>query len=105
MRKIATRKSRRMKMKSIRNRILMLVAVGLLALGFGAGVSQAQAMYKGSFTLDRNIRWQNATMPAGHYTFTVTSATRNKPVVVTGPDGSVFQLPIVVSETKLSEKS
>lgn len=92
-------------MKSLRNRILTLVAVGMLSIGFGASASQAQAIYKGSFTLAQDVRWQNATMPAGDYTFTVESATRSKPVLVTGPAGTVFQLPVVTSETKIGEQS
>jgi hypothetical protein len=96
---------RRLKMKSLRNRVLTVVAVGLLSIGFGASASQGQAIYKGSFTLDHSIRWQNSTMPAGDYTFTVASSTRNQPVTVTGPDGTVFQLPIVVDHTKIAEKS
>jgi hypothetical protein len=105
--KIASQKEieRRLKMKSIRNRILTVVAVGLLSVAFGASASQAQAIYKGSFTLDHTIRWQKSTMPAGDYTFTVASTSRNQPVTVTGPDGSVFQLPMVVSNTKITEKS
>jgi len=92
-------------MKSLRNRILTLVAVGLLSIGFGASASRAQAIYKGSFTLDHDIRWQNATMQAGDYTFTVASTTRNQPVVVTGPAGSVFQMPLVISETTIGGQS
>jgi hypothetical protein len=92
-------------MTSLRNRILTVVGVGLLSIGFGASASHAQARYKGSFTIDHSIRWQNSTMPAGDYTFTVASASRNQPVTVTGPDGTVFQLPLVISDTKISEKS
>ncbi len=92
-------------MKSLRNRILTVAAVGLLSIGFGASASQAQSIYKGSFTLDRSIRWQNSTMPAGEYTFNVASTTRNQPVTVTGPDGTVFQLPIIIDHTKMTEKS
>ncbi len=83
----------------------MLVAAGLLSIGLGASASQAQTVYNGSFTLDHSIRWQNSTMPAGDYTFSVASTSRNQPITVTGPDGSVFQLPMVVSNTKISEKS
>jgi hypothetical protein len=105
--KIASQKEieRRLKMKSLRNRILTVVAVGLLSIGFGASASQAQAIYKGSFTLDHSIRWQNSTMPAGDYTFTVASTTRTQPITVTGPNGTVFQLAMVVGNTKISEKS
>jgi len=92
-------------MTSLRNRVLTLVAAGLLSIGLGASASQAQAVYKGSFTLDHSIRWQNATMPAGDYTFTVESTTRSKPVLVTGPAGSVFQLPLVTSQGKIGDKS
>jgi hypothetical protein len=99
------RNGRRLEMKSLRNRILTLVAVGLLSIGFSASASQAQAIYKGSFTLDRDIRWQNATMPAGDYTFTVESTSRSKPVLVTGPAGTVFQLPVVTSQGKIGGQS
>jgi hypothetical protein len=99
------RNERRLKMKSLRNRILTLVGVGLLSVGFGASASQAQDVYKGSFTLDRQIQWQNATMPAGQYTFTVESTTRSKPVRVTGPDGTIFQLPLVTEQTKVGDQS
>jgi hypothetical protein len=92
-------------MKSLRNRILTLAAVGLMAIGFGASASQAQAIYKGSFTLNHDVRWQNATMPAGDYTFTVQSSTRSKPVLVTGPNGTVFQMPLVTAETKIADQS
>ena len=92
-------------MKSLRNRVLMLVAAGLLSIGLGASAAQAQATYKGSFTLPDDIRWQNSKMPAGNYTFVVTSASRNQPITVTGPDGTVFQLPLFVENTKLTEKS
>jgi hypothetical protein len=47
---------RRLKMKSLQNRILTVVAVGLLSIGFGASASQAQAVYKGSFTLGHGDR-------------------------------------------------
>ena len=92
-------------MKSLRNRILTLVALGLLSIGFGASASQAQPIYKGSFTLAQDIRWQNATMPAGDYTFTVQSTTRSKPILVTGPNGTIFQLPLVTSQTNIGAQS
>ena len=92
-------------MTSLRNRVLTLVAAGLLSIGLGASASQAQAVYKGSFTLDHSIRWQNATMPAGDYKFTVASSTRNTPVTVTGPDGTVFQLPLFIEHSKITETS
>ena len=92
-------------MKAIRNRILTLAAVGLLGIGLSASASQAQALYKGSFTLPQEVRWQNATMPAGEYTFRVDSLTRNEPVIVTGPAGTVFQMPLVTSEIKYGDRS
>jgi len=92
-------------MKSLRNRILILAAAGLMAIGFGASASQAQAIYKGSFTLDHDVRWQNATMPAGDYTFAVQSSTRNSPVLVTGPAGTIFQMPLLTADTKTGDQS
>ena len=92
-------------MNTLRNRILTVVAVGLLSVGFSASASHAQSMYKGSFTLAHDVRWQNATLPAGDYTFSVQSTTRSKPVLVTGPAGSTFQLPLITSETTTSGPS
>jgi hypothetical protein len=92
-------------MTSLRNRFLTFVAAGLLSIGLGASAAQAQAVYKGSFTLDREVRWQNATMPAGDYTFTVESTTRTKPVLVGGPNGQIFQLPLVTAQTKIADQS
>ena len=92
-------------MKSLRNRILTLVALGLLSVGFAASASQAQTIYKGSFTLAQDVRWQNATMPAGDYTFKVNSTTRSKPILVTGPNGTVFQLPLVTEQTNIGDQS
>ena len=92
-------------MTSLQNRFLTFVAAGLLSIGLGASAAQAQAIYKGSFTLDREVRWQNATMPAGDYTFTVESTTRTKPVLVSGPNGQIFQLPLVTAQTKIADQS
>ena len=92
-------------MKSFRNRILALATVGLFAIGLSASASQAQTIYKGSFTLPQEVRWQNSTMPAGDYTFKVNSTTRSEPVIVTGPDGTIFQMPLVTEQINYGSRS
>ena len=63
-------------MKSYRSRILVIVALGLLAASAGVSPAAAQsgAACTGSFTLPDEVRWQGRVMPAGDYTFVLKSA-------------------------------
>ncbi len=92
-------------MKSLRNRILTLVGIGVLGIGISAAATPAQSTYQGSFKLDHSIRWQLSTLPAGDYTFTMPTESRRAPMTVTGPNGSVFQLPMVISDAKMGTPS
>ena len=69
-------------------------AIGLLTVCASAVPASAQNAIKGSFTLTHEIRWQNANLPAGDYTFRADS--RHSAMIVTGPNGSVFELAKVV---------
>lgn len=86
-------------------RFLTIAAIGFLAACTFVTSASAQNAVGGSFTLSHEIRWQNAVLPAGDYTFALRSATRSTPMVVTGPNGSVFQLASVVSESKTNQRS
>jgi hypothetical protein len=50
------------------------VCMAALVLGAVATSGKAQSIYHGQFTLPVETRWGNATLPAGDYTFTVSSA-------------------------------
>jgi hypothetical protein len=49
------------------------VFMALVALCIGAGAAQAQT-YKGRFTLTAPVKWDQANLPAGQYTLTLTSS-------------------------------
>jgi hypothetical protein len=83
-------------MKSTFNRILAIAALGLIAVCASAGTASAQDVYKGKFTLPADARWDNATLPAGEYTFTLKSVALPTRIVVTGPNGSQF---VITSST------
>jgi hypothetical protein len=74
------------------SRIFAIAALGLFALCASASPASGQNVAQGSFTLPHEVRWQNATLPAGDYIFTLASAGRPNKMVVTGPNGSVFEL-------------
>lgn len=50
------------------------VCMAALVLGAVATIGKAQSIYHGQFTLPVETRWGTATLPAGDYTFTVSSA-------------------------------
>lgn len=57
--------------KTIKRGIAILM--GLVALCIGAGAAKAQT-YKGEFTLTTPVKWDQASLPAGQYTLTLTSS-------------------------------
>ena len=50
------------------------VCMAALVLGAVATSGKAQSIYHGQFTLPVETRWGTATLPAGDYTFTISSA-------------------------------
>ncbi len=56
-------------------RLKLLTKFGVAALAFGALVTsgKAQNAYQGKFTLPFETHWGGATLPAGDYTFTMSS--------------------------------
>jgi hypothetical protein len=87
------------------NRILAIAGVGLFGICASAGQAAAQTVAGGSFTLSHEIRWQNATLPAGDYTFSLNSVSVLKPMIIKGSNGSVFELAAVVSDRRIDGPS
>jgi len=78
-------------MKSYRSRILVIVALGLLAASAGVSSAAAQsgAACTGSFTLPDEVHWQGRVMPAGDYTFALKSSTLPARIELRGRNGIV----------------
>jgi hypothetical protein len=88
------KQQRRMNMKVTIKKLYTVAAIGFLTVCASVIPASAQNAIGGRFTLTHEIRWQNATLPAGDYTFT--AAGRHSPMIVSGPNGSVFELAQVV---------
>jgi hypothetical protein len=82
-----------------------MIGFGLIAVSAFAGSTPAQNRVSGSFTLSHEVRWQNVNLPAGDYTFSLASTARMSPMIVTGPNGSVFELASVISERHANKPS
>lgn len=77
-----------------RHRLFTVAAIGFLTACASVIPAFAQNGIVGHFTLSHEIRWQNANLPAGDYTFKAES--RTSPMIVSGPNGSVFELASIV---------
>jgi len=77
-------------MKTNFTRILVIAALGLIAATVSAMPASAQDAFKGSFTLTSDVRWGQASLPAGDYTFTLQSSAMPARIVVKGANGSQF---------------
>ena len=60
------------------------LSVAALALGALAGSGNAQNAYQGKFTLPFETHWGSATLPAGDYTFVMSSASAQYRLYVRG---------------------
>lgn len=85
-------------MTSLRNRMLAFATVALAAFCATAIPAAAQPAFKGSFTLSREVRWQNVTLPAGEYTFRMKSASAPSLIVVKGPQGGATYVSALVAD-------
>jgi hypothetical protein len=74
------------------NRLFVIAAIGLFSVAASALPAAAQVVYKGQFTLPHEVRWQNAKLPAGNYTFSLPSLVSFSRMTITGPNGSVFEV-------------
>jgi hypothetical protein len=75
--------------------------VGIAALVLGAlatsGKAQ-QSIYQGKFTLPVETHWGSATLPAGDYTFTVSSAVAEYRLYIHGQRDSFIIIPTVTAD-------
>ena len=60
------------------------VGLAALALGALAAIGNAQNAFQGKFTLPFETHWGSATLPAGDYTFTMSSANSSYTLYVRG---------------------
>jgi hypothetical protein len=79
-------------MKSNFSRILAITAIALIAVCASATSASAQGAFKGTFTLPDDVKWANATLPAGDYSFMLQSAAVPYRIVLQGPTGGAFIL-------------
>jgi hypothetical protein len=92
-------------MKAQLTRLFSIAAIGFFAVCVSAIPAAAQNRAAGTFTLQHEIRWQNVNLPAGDYKFSLQSADRITPMVVTGPNGSVFEMASVISSNQNGRSS
>src|ERR1700759_953773 len=78
-------------MKINMNRVFTIAAVGLFSVVASALPISAREAAKGHFTLPYEVRWQGATLPAGDYTFSFASLAPQTPMVLSGPNGTIFE--------------
>ena len=90
-------------MKSLRNRVLAIVVFALAGVFAGAVPVSAQSAAKGSFTLYHQVRWHNAMLEPGDYTFEIKSLAG--PMVLKGPNGAQFISALFVSGEKPTNQS
>lgn len=92
-------------MKSESVKQLHKLALVPLALCLSAGLGKAQNAYQGKFSLPFEVRWGNAVLPAGEYTFRMPSAIVPYTIFVRGEGKSVIILAASGNDRTVSEKS
>jgi len=85
-------------MKTNFTRIIAIATLGLIAICASASSASAQNAFQGNFTLPNDVRWANAMLPAGDYTFSLSSTTMSGWVVLHGPNGAAFILTSVTDK-------
>lgn len=78
-----------------RLKLLTRFGVAALALGALATSGKAQNAYQGKFTLPFEAHWGSATLPAGDYTFVMSSAMDNYRLYVRGERVNAIIVPSV----------
>lgn len=86
-------------------RTFAAVAVGLIAVCASVTPVAAQNVFQGKFTLSHEVRWQDATLPAGDYTFALKSTSLPIQVLVQGPRGAAILLTSGTSTQPVGEAS
>ena len=78
-------------------RISAAIAIGLIVVCASVTPVAAQSAFSGKFTLSSEVRWQNVTLPAGDYTFSLKSTALPAQIIVRGPNGAAI---VLTSSTK-----
>ena len=84
-------------MKNNLSRILTIAAIALIAVCASPAPAAAQDAYKGRFTLTNDVRWSQALLPAGEYTFSLKSNALPAQILIHGPNGFAMILTSVAS--------
>jgi hypothetical protein len=78
------------------------VGVAALALGALATNGNSQNIYQGKFTLPFETRWGSTTLPAGDYTFVMSSASSDYRVYIRGEKVNAIIMAAVADEKAVS---
>jgi hypothetical protein len=81
-------------------KLLTTVAAAALALGALATSGNAQNVYKGKFTLPFETHWGSAILPAGDYTFVMSSASSDYRLYIRGA-----QVNAIIQTTSTEDKA
>jgi hypothetical protein len=92
-------------MKTKFTRIVAIATLGLIAICASASSASAQNAFQGKFTLPNDVRWANATLPAGDYSFSLSSPTMSGRVFLQGPNGGAFILTSVIDNRHEGDSS
>jgi hypothetical protein len=92
-------------MKTNFTHIVAIATFGLIAICASASSASAQNAFQGQFTLPHDVRWANASLPAGNYTFSLSSTTMSGRVFLQGPNGAAFILTSVIDERNGGDSS
>jgi hypothetical protein len=90
-------------MKSIRKYVYTAVLT-VSALNFAPSLASAQEA-AGSFTLDHEVHWQNAVVPAGKYRFTMGTQGPSELLMVRDVSGRGTGFMLLVTDTEVSHPS
>ena len=81
-------------------KLLTKVGAAALALAALATSGKAQNAYAGKFTLPFETRWGSATLPAGDYTFVMSSSSTNYRLFIRGP-----QVNAIIQATSIDDRA
>jgi hypothetical protein len=79
-------------------KVFTKVAIAALAFGAFATNGNAQDVYKGKFTLPFETHWGSATLPAGDYTFVMSSASSDYRLYIRGAKVNAIIMAAVADE-------
>jgi hypothetical protein len=94
-------------MKTYRNSLMAIAAIALATIGVAVppASSQGQFVAAGKFTLPYEVKWQNATLPAGDYTFRMQSASLPAIVELQGENANVRIMAMAIDQKQIGEQS